>query len=479
VPSGYYQKLLNEMPTLAKAVNQFTTGEAQQAAFQALEEAFRESVAESAACESTASVAVRKSRLVPIDWDEAPQPTLELPDLSEELIIALDDPPPPVKKKSSYRQSINSEHKGLFVFLVDQSRAMEQPFSRDPENMQWLASRAINDWIYATGIRVTGGSGGKEWMDVAVIGYRTGKRGEPIVESMLGGAFRARGPIPITELAQTPVRMEGIVRRMADDETDEQFEIAVDTPAWIESTAEGARPMCAALDHVADLVQEWIQSHADSFPPVVFHLASGDSTDGDPLPHAGRLRELTTSDGNVLLFNGFLASASDSILSCLEPTLFPEPGLIILCAPPWVTEMSSPVPACLRTSLCSSDSLGLGVVVDRQSLASFLEIADIAHRSHIARPKRVPTKPVDVFELSLDEDIVLGSSLQLDSEFELTPSVSGIELGDGSDICLDVGDGSDFEVGDGSVVCGDGSNVSLDEAPAEIRGDEITEPADK
>lgn len=61
--------------------------------------------------------------------------------------------------------------------------------------------------------------------------------------------------------------------------------------------------MCEALSAAQAILQHWIAEHRDSFPPVVLHITDGESTDGDPNSFANYAKDLSTADGNVLLFN--------------------------------------------------------------------------------------------------------------------------------------------------------------------------------
>ena len=61
--------------------------------------------------------------------------------------------------------------------------------------------------------------------------------------------------------------------------------------------------MCEALTLATSTLETWVKEHKFSYPPVVINITDGESTDGDPLEDAQVLRELSTQDGNVLLFN--------------------------------------------------------------------------------------------------------------------------------------------------------------------------------
>ncbi|MHB2017070.1 MAG: vWA domain-containing protein, partial [Candidatus Xenobia bacterium] len=75
------------------------------------------------------------------------------------------------------------------------------------------------------------------------------------------------------------------------------------------SGAEGGTNTESALQMAYDVVKRAIAEprFASSFPPMVFHLTDGE-TSGDPAPVAEQIKQLSTSDGNVLLVNGYIGT---------------------------------------------------------------------------------------------------------------------------------------------------------------------------
>jgi hypothetical protein len=62
-------------------------------------------------------------------------------------------------------------------------------------------------------------------------------------------------------------------------------------------------PMRAGLTRAAEVIAEWCDAHAESYPPTILHVTDGEATDGDPQDVADTLRKLHTGDGEALLFN--------------------------------------------------------------------------------------------------------------------------------------------------------------------------------
>jgi hypothetical protein len=82
----------------------------------------------------------------------------------------------------------------------------------------------------------------------------------------------------------------------------------IEFPVWLEPTASQNTPMSAALSYTFNLVSEWVSKHPNAFPPIIIHITDGEPNDGDPRNMAEALRNLSSSDGNVLLFNLHLSA---------------------------------------------------------------------------------------------------------------------------------------------------------------------------
>ena len=76
--------------------------------------------------------------------------------------------------------------------------------------------------------------------------------------------------------------------------------------------------MCAALRKAKLLLTEWISNNPNSYPPTVFNITDGEVTDGNPSSLAEEIKQLRTTDGNVLMFNIHISSRNEN------PVLLPE-----------------------------------------------------------------------------------------------------------------------------------------------------------
>lgn len=212
-----------------------------------------------------------------------------------------------------YSAEISRQQPTAFLFLLDQSASMQDPFGgaekkgdAAPSKSRVLAD-TVNRLLQNLVLRCAKEEGVRDYFHVGVIGY--GERVQRLVtptEEFETGT----GLIPISHLAERPQRMEQQVKKVegADGETSER---RVKMPIWFDPHAKNGTPMCQALDLAAQAVRDWIDRHPSSFPPVVINVTDGEATDGNPLRYAQQLRSFATDDGEVLLFNVHLSESEE------------------------------------------------------------------------------------------------------------------------------------------------------------------------
>lgn len=267
----------------------------------------------------------------------------------------------------SYSAEISRRSPAAFIFLLDQSASMQDPFGggkrgKNPDKAEILA-KAVNRLLRNLILRCAKEDGVRDYFHIGVIGY--GSRVQPLVVPAEG--FGAPGDlIPISHLAERPLRME---ERIDQDERKVKF------PIWFEPHAKNGTPMCRALDMAAATVRSWIEVYPANFPPVVLNITDGEATDGDPLRWARKLREFSTDDGQVLLFNVHLsASGSRPVAYPDSPDGLPDEFAHTLF------QMSSVLPFPMRAAAegegyqTTLDSRGFVFNADPVALVRFLEI---------------------------------------------------------------------------------------------------------
>jgi hypothetical protein len=196
---------------------------------------------------------------------------------------------------------------------------------------------AINRLLQNLVIKCAKEEGVRDYYHVGVIGYGAH------VGSAFSGPLAGKELVPISEVANTPARIE-VRTRKVDDGAGGLVDQQIRFPIWFDPVASGGTPMCQALGVAQRILQGWLSQHPACFPPIVINITDGESTDGDPSAAADAIRKLSSNDGEVLLFNVHLSSQRAA------PIEFPdtEVGLPDQFAQ-LLFRMSSPLPPYMRS----------------------------------------------------------------------------------------------------------------------------------
>lgn len=209
----------------------------------------------------------------------------------------------------SYDRRIDREHPSLVLLLIDQSGSMSATMGGDHRTRAEAVADAVNGVLFELVLRCVKDAteGPRPYYDVGVIGYAIRDQ----VGSVLAGELEGRQVVSSVELAEHPLRL--------DDEDGAR------RPVWVEPLAIGSTPMCEALDLAGTICAEWIEAHPHSFPPVVINMTDGVANDGDPIAWAERLTRLSTTDGQLLLFNASIATeAGGTVAFPSDPDTLPS-----------------------------------------------------------------------------------------------------------------------------------------------------------
>ncbi len=202
----------------------------------------------------------------------------------------------------SYTAEISRSNPSCFLFLIDQSGSMSDPFGgpggkRKADGVADVVNRLLQNLV----IKCAKSEGVRDYYHVGVIGY--GAKVGPA----LGGALAGREMIPISEIANNPVRIEERVRKM-DDGAGGIVEQTIKFPIWLDPVAHGGTPMVQTLNQAQTIIKGWLAQYPNCFPPIVIHITDGESTDGNPADAANALKTLASNDGPTLLFNIHISS---------------------------------------------------------------------------------------------------------------------------------------------------------------------------
>ena len=300
----------------------------------------------------------------------------------------------------AYSQEISRDSKGVFIFMIDQSRSMNKPFSKDADGRQIsraeVVADAVNRTIEELVNRCMRDEGVRDYFDIAVIGY--GRTNRP--EFCWQGSLAGRRLVSVSEVAQHAELVETqIVTNVRGKAVTERVVVS----SWIKPIAEDSTPMNGALRLVHATLHEWIGRNPHSYPPVVINITDGMAndvdTDAELLGTAQAVTSLKTTDGNTLLINCHIADGTQ------DQVVFPE-TIADLPADPYARllfDMSSELPGRHRAiiselferELKTASMRGVAFNADAIALVKLLDIG--TRPAIVAQAEVLSTEPAGAF----------------------------------------------------------------------------------
>lgn len=211
----------------------------------------------------------------------------------------------------AYQAAIQRSDPTALLFLVDQSRSMEDRMAGSERTKAQFVADVLNRTLTTLIVRCRKSDGVRDYFNVGVLGY-----GGDSVTNGFHGVLSQTTLQPISVVEANPLRIEERKRKV-DDGAGGLVDQLTKFPVWFEPKADGGTPMRAAIMAAAEALAGWCDAHPRSYPPTVLHVTDGDSTDGDPEELADTLRQFQTEDGNVLLLNLHVSSQAG------QPVQFP------------------------------------------------------------------------------------------------------------------------------------------------------------
>jgi hypothetical protein len=196
----------------------------------------------------------------------------------------------------AYSAEISRDNPTCFLFVIDQSGSMSEKMTTGKSKADFVAD-VLNKTIYTLVTDCRKAEGVRNYFDVGVIGYGGGGVG-----AGLGGALAGLVIHPITAVEKSPLRVEDRTQ-LQDDGVGGVLERRIKFPIWFDALSSGGTPMCSALTKAAEAVVAWADAHPNSYPPTILHVTDGESGDGDPETIASALKQISTNDGECLVFN--------------------------------------------------------------------------------------------------------------------------------------------------------------------------------
>lgn len=211
-----------------------------------------------------------------------------------------------------YTRPITHLDRTLFLFAIDCSGSMRETIRFNGMTMSKAEAVALvtNYMIDELVERARRRDGVRNYYDIGVIGYS----GEG-VRPMLSQSGEEDCTVAVDRLAaqMPPVCRMDFDQRLPDGS---RSAASFDLHRWIEPFSSGLTPMYEALMEVRDTLRRWClrPENAASFPPVVFNITDGESSDGsceELCDMAAQIRRTGTVDGDTLLINIHLSTDSE------------------------------------------------------------------------------------------------------------------------------------------------------------------------
>jgi hypothetical protein len=286
-----------------------------------------------------------------------------------------------------YSAEINRSRPAALLLLIDQSMSMGSSWGGTGATKAQQLALAVNRILgNAVLLCCKGDERVYDYFEVGILGYGKG------VQPILHGSTFERPMLPISELAHSPRRIDQVAKKM-NDGAGGLAEVMMPIPIWVDPVAHGTTPMVEAMTCAEKFVSTWCADHSSSFPPIVINITDGESTDGDPRPAAGRLRELGTEDGATLLFNVHLTSGSrDAVAFPATASDLPGSNAAMLF------EMSSVLPGSMATAAAA---MGYGL---KEGAKGFLYNADAAAMVEFLDIGTRAVTPTGLLELTVEPE---------------------------------------------------------------------------
>lgn len=202
-----------------------------------------------------------------------------------------------------YSAEINRNNPSAFLFLIDQSGSMSDK-NENGKTLAELVADSINKLLQDLVIKCSKAEGIRNYFEVGVIGYGSNGCYNGFKEGLSGSIMHK-----IEEIANQPLRIEERVKKVSDG-AGGIIEQNIKFPVWFEPVANGGTPMCEVFRVAAKELVEWCDTYTQSFPPIIINITDGEPTDGDPESLAETIKQISTDDGNVLLFNVHITQSS-------------------------------------------------------------------------------------------------------------------------------------------------------------------------
>lgn len=225
-------------------------------------------------------------------------------------------------QSSHYKARVTRINPAAVVIMMDQSGSMSKLFFQGKSKAEALAD-IVNSYLEELFDRCVKEDTVRDYFEILIIGYgHEPKDGEDVSFSWEGN-LAGRDWVKVSELKNNTLRVD--TKKETKKMPFGDVLTTISKKIWIEPKAFGLTPMLAAFELCFEKLEEWVDNHSKSFPPMVFNITDGYPTDIDELDEiievTDRIKELSTVDGETLVFNALLKpTKGDSLESIMLPT---------------------------------------------------------------------------------------------------------------------------------------------------------------
>jgi hypothetical protein len=225
---------------------------------------------------------------------------------------------PEKEMHQQYQEEISRTNPGAFLFLIDQSGSMSAPFGHADESGRTqtkaeVVADALNATLENLIDRCDKEEGIRDYFEVGIIGYGKSSTASFCWEGQLSG----RQMVPLSEVKRGANTQSVERETYAHGQTEREI---VQRSLWVIPTAAGGTPMKSALGLARNVLQQWVQIHPSSYPPIVINITDGAASDiisdQDLINSATDISTLANQNGSkVLLINCHISERGDSVVA--------------------------------------------------------------------------------------------------------------------------------------------------------------------
>jgi hypothetical protein len=193
--------------------------------------------------------------------------------------------------EGKYIADVTEKQPTLIMFLVDFSMSAEE------------VCKQLNIFLYSLITSCARGDGIRSYFDICVICYGCG---EPrnVARGLLSNSLINS----ISSFDSSPLRVEDRKKKV-DDGAGGLIEIATKFPVWFEENYKfqpninTSNDLNLGLVQSAKLLVEWCERNTAAYPPTFIHVGIGDSINSESERIISLMKEISTRDGEVVVFN--------------------------------------------------------------------------------------------------------------------------------------------------------------------------------